>query len=86
MRKSSLVLAALLAVAGICVMLCPVFTGNRLRSSTATAVQEFLAERNEPEQQYPELLAALQEYNHCFTQKSSVISPTSKPARSLPLT
>ena len=63
MRKTSLVLAALLAVAGICVMLWPVFTRNRLRSSTATAVQEFLAERNEPEQQYPELLAALQEYN-----------------------
>ena len=63
MRKTSLVLAVLLAVAGICVMLWPVFTGNRLQSSAATAVQEFLAERNEPEQQYPELLAALQEYN-----------------------
>ena len=63
MRKTSLALAVLLAAAGICVMLWPVFTGNRLRSSTATAVQEFLAERNEPEQQYPELLAALQEYN-----------------------
>ena len=63
MRKTSLVLAALLAVAGICVMLWPVFTGNRLQSSAATAVQEFFAERNEPEQQYPELLAALQEYN-----------------------
>ena len=64
MRKTSLVLAVLLAVAGICVMLWPVVTGNRLQSSAATAVQEFLAERNEPEQQYPELLAALQEYNH----------------------
>ena len=63
MRKTSLVLAVLLAVAGIYVMLWPVFTGNRLQSSAATAVQEFLAERNEPEQQYPELLAALQEYN-----------------------
>lgn len=63
MRKTALVLAALLAVAGICVILWPVFTGNRLQSSAATAVQEFLAERNEPEQQYPELLAALQEYN-----------------------
>jgi len=63
MRKIALVLVVLLAVAGICVTLWPVFTGNRLRSSTATAVQEFLAERNEPEQQYPELLAALQEYN-----------------------
>ena len=63
MRKTPFVLAALLAVAGICVMLWPVFTGNRLRSSAATAVQEFLADRDEPEQQYPELLAALQEYN-----------------------
>ena len=63
MRKTSLVLAALLAVAGICVMLWPVFTGNRLQSSAATAVQEFLADRDEPEQQYPELLAVLQEYS-----------------------
>ena len=63
MRRLSFMLAALLAVAGICVMLWPVFTGNRLRSSTATAVQEFLADRDEPEQQYPELLVALQEYN-----------------------
>ena len=52
MRKLSFLLAALLAVAGICVMLWPVFTGNRLRSSATTAVQEFLADRDEPEQQY----------------------------------
>ena len=63
MSKKALLLAALLAVAGTCVMLWPGFTGNRLQSSAATAVQEFLAERNEPKQQYPELLAALQEYN-----------------------
>lgn len=63
MRKKSLVLAALLAVAGICVMLWPVFTGHRLQADTDAAVQEFLAERDEPEQQYPELLTALQEYN-----------------------
>ena len=63
MSKKALLLAALLAVAGTCVMLRPVVTGNRLQSSAATAVQEFLAERNEPKQQYPELLAALQEYN-----------------------
>ena len=70
MRKTPFVLAALLAVAGTCVMLWPVFTGNRLQSSAATAVQEFLAERNEPEQQYPELLAALQEYNRqLYTEK-----------------
>ena len=62
MRKKSLVLAALLAVAGICVMLWPVFTGHRLQADRDAAVQEFLAERDEPEQQYPELLTALQEY------------------------
>lgn len=63
MRKTSLVLAVLLAVAGICIMLWPVFTGHRLQNNAATAVQEFLANRDEPEQLYPELLAALQEYN-----------------------
>ena len=63
MRKTPFVLAVLLTVAGICVMLWPVFTGHRLQSDAATAAQEFLAERNELEQQYPELLAALQEYN-----------------------
>ena len=72
MRKTSLVLAVLLAAAGICVMLWPVFAGNRLRSSTATAVQEFLADRDEPEQQYPELLAELQAYNQrIYTEKQS---------------
>lgn len=63
MRKTPFALAALLAVAGVCVMLWPVFMGHRLQSSAETAVQEFLAERNEPEKLYPELLAALQEYN-----------------------
>lgn len=62
MRKTSLVLAVLLAVAGICVTLWPVFTGHRLQADTDAAVQGFLEERK-PEQQYPELLAALQEYN-----------------------
>ena len=62
MRKTALVLAALLAVAGICVILWPVFTGQRLQADTDEAVQSFLEERK-PEQQYPELLAALQEYN-----------------------
>ena len=72
MRKKSLVLAALLAVAGICVMLWPVFTGHRLQSNAATAVQEFLADRDEPEQQYPELLADLQAYNQrIYTEKQS---------------
>ena len=62
MRKTALLLAALLAVAGMCVMLWPVFTGQRLQADTDEAVQSFLEERK-PEQQYPELLAALQEYN-----------------------
>ena len=72
MRKTSLVLAALLAVAGICVMLWPVFTGYRLQSNAATAVQEFLADRDEPERQYPELLSDLQAYNQrIYAEKQS---------------
>ena len=63
MRKTSLLLAALLAVAGICVMLWPIFTGHKLQADADAAVQEFLADRDEPEQQYPELLADLQAYN-----------------------
>ena len=63
MRKTPFALAALLAVAGVCVMLWPVFMGHRLQSSAETAVQEFLTERNEPEKLYPELLTALQDYN-----------------------
>lgn len=72
MRKTFLVLAALLAVAGFCVMLWPVFTGHRLQSSAATAVQEFLTDRDEPEQKCPELLAALQAYNQrIYNEKQS---------------
>ena len=72
MRRTSLVLAVLLAVAGICVMLWPVFTGHRLQSSATTAVQEFLADRDEPEQQHPELLADLQAYNQrIYAEKQS---------------
>lgn len=72
MRRTSLVLAALLAVAGICVMLWPVFTGYRLQADTDAAVQEFLADRDEPEQKYPELLAELQAYNQrIYTEKQS---------------
>ena len=62
MRKTPFELAVLLAVAGTCVMLWPVVTGYRLQANTDEAVQSFLEERK-PEQQYPELLAALQEYN-----------------------
>ena len=72
MRKTSLVLAALLAVVGVCVMLWPVFTGHRLQADTNEAVQNFLAERNEPEQKCPELLAALQDYNQrIYVEKQS---------------
>ena len=72
MRKLSFMLAVLLAVAGICVMLWPVFTGHRLQADTDAAVQEFLTERDKPEQQYPELLAALQEYNRqLYAEKQS---------------
>ena len=71
MRKTSLVLAMLLAVAGICVMLWPVLTGHRLQADTDEAVQSFLEERK-PEQQYPELLATLQEYNRqLYAEKQS---------------
>lgn len=62
MRKTPFVLAVLLAVAGTCVMLWPVFTGYRLQADTDEVVQSFLEERK-PEQQYPELLATLQDYN-----------------------
>ena len=62
MRKTSLVLAALLAVAGVCVMLWPVFTGHKLQADADEAAQNFLEERK-PEQQYPGLLAVLREYN-----------------------
>ena len=71
MRKTSLVLAALLAVVGVCVMLWPVFTGHRLQADTDAAVQEFLAEHDEPEQ-HPKLLAALQVYNQrIYVEKQS---------------
>ena len=71
MRKTSLVLVVLLAVAGICVMLWPVFTRHKLQADTDAAVQSFLEERK-PEQQYPELLAELQAYNQrIYTEKQS---------------
>lgn len=62
MRKTSLVLAALLAMAGVCVMLWPTFTGSRLESYAEEAAQTFLEERK-PEQKHSELLADLQAYN-----------------------
>ena len=71
MRKTSLVLAALLAVAGICVMLWPTFTGSRLESHAEEAAQTFLEDRKS-EQRYPELLADLQTYNRrIYNEKQS---------------
>ena len=71
MRKTSLVMAALLAVAGICVILWPIFTGYMLQADTDAAVQSFLEERK-PEQQYSELLADLQAYNQrIYAEKQS---------------
>lgn len=71
MRKTPFVLAALLAVAGVCVLLWPVFTGHRLQADTDEAAQAFLEERK-PEQSYPELLAALQDYNQrIYAEKQS---------------
>lgn len=71
MRRTSLLLAALLAVAGICVMLWPVFTGHRLQADADEAAQAFLEERK-PEQSYPELLATLQDYNQrIYAEKQS---------------
>ena len=40
MRKTPFVLAALLAVTGICVMLWPTFTGSRLESHAEEAAQK----------------------------------------------
>ena len=71
MRKLSFMLAALLAVAGVCVMLWPVVTGHTLQTNADEAVQNFLEERK-PEQQYPELLADLQAYNQrVYDEKQS---------------
>ena len=71
MRKLSFMLAALLAVAGICIMLWPVFRGHRLQADKDEAVQNYLEERK-PAQQYPELLAVLREYNQrIYAEKQS---------------
>ncbi len=87
MRKTSLLLAALLAVAGVCVMLWPMFTGHKLQADTDEAVQNFLEERK-PEQQYPELLAVLRGYNQrIYAEKQSGLvdlEACEEPAADLP--
>ena len=71
MRKTPFVLAALLAMAGVCVMLWPTFTGSRLESYAEEAAQTFLEERK-PEQKHSELLADLQAYNQrIYAEKQS---------------
>ena len=71
MGKKPLLFAALLAVLGACLILWPVLHGNRLQSQAADAAQSFLAQQAEGPQ-YPELLAALQEYNRqLFAEKQS---------------
>ena len=63
MDKKSVLLAVVLTVAGLLVLLWPVVSGHRLQSNATNAVQDFLSDRNMPEQQYPELLSDLQAYN-----------------------
>ena len=71
MGKKPLLFAALLAVLGACLILWPVLHGSRLQSQTADAAQSFLAQQAEGPQ-YPELLAALQEYNRqLYAEKQS---------------
>ena len=60
MGKKSVLLAAVLAVVGLCVLLWPVVSGHRLQADMNEAAQEFLEEAGQP---YPELLADLQAYN-----------------------
>lgn len=72
MGKKSVLLAAALAVAGLCILLWPVVSGHRLQSNATNAVQDFLSDRNMPEQQYPELLSDLQGYNQrIYTERQA---------------
>lgn len=72
MDKKSVLLAAALAVAGLCILLWPVVSGHRLQSNATNAVQDFLSDRNMPEQQYPELLSDLQGYNQrIYTERQA---------------
>ena len=60
MGKKTVLLAAALAVAGLCILLWPVVSGHRLQADMSAAAQGFLEEAR---QSYPELLADLQGYN-----------------------
>ena len=71
MGKKSLLFAALLAMLGVCLILWPVLHGSRLQAQTTDAAQSFLDQQAEAPQ-YPELLAALQAYNHrLYAEKQS---------------
>ena len=60
MGKKTVLLAAALAVAGLCILLWPVVSGHRLQAGMSAAAQSFLGEARQP---YPELLSDLQAYN-----------------------
>ena len=71
MGKKSLLFAALLAMLGVCLILWPVLHGSRLQAQAIDTAQEFLEQQTEAPQ-YPELLAALQEYNRqLYAEKQS---------------
>lgn len=60
MGKKTVLLAAVLAVAGLLALLWPVVSGHRLQADMSAAAQGFL---EEVRQSYPKLLADLQGYN-----------------------
>lgn len=60
MGKKVALLAAALAVAGLCILLWPVVSGYRLQADMSAAAQGFLEEARQP---YFEVLTDLQEYN-----------------------
>ena len=69
MGKKSVLLAAALAVAGLCILLWPVVSGHRLQADMNAAAQSFLEEARQP---YPELLADLQGYNQrIYTERQA---------------
>ena len=69
MGKKSVLLAVVLAVAGLCVLLWPVVSGHRLQADMSAAAQGFLEEARQP---YSELLADLQGYNQrIYTERQA---------------
>ena len=67
--KKTVLLAAALAVAGLCILLWPVVSGHRLQADISAAAQGFL---EEAKKLYPELLADLQGYNQrIYTERQA---------------